>query len=148
MAAIRQAQATWSGDLTSGSGQITYVSSGAFTRLPVTWAARTEPEHSGRTSPEELIAAAHAACYSMAFSNNLAKNGTPPERVDVTVQTTFEKTEPGWRLTRSDIKVRGKVPGIDEAKFQELAVAARDGCPVSQALKGNVAFSVEATLES
>jgi osmotically inducible protein OsmC len=146
MAITRFAEATWSGDLLSGSGSINYVSSGAFTRMPVTWASRTEA-HDGRTSPEELIASAHASCFSMAFSAQLARNGTPATRLDVKAVITFDKLEAGWRITNSDLTVRGKVAGIDAAKFVELAEAAKDGCPISQALKGNVAFSVDARLE-
>jgi lipoyl-dependent peroxiredoxin len=146
MAITRFAEATWSGDLLSGSGTINYVSSGAFTRMPVTWASRTET-HDGRTSPEELIASAHASCFSMAFSGQLARNGTPATRLDVKAVITFDKTDAGWRITRSDLTVRGTVAGIDSAKFVELADAAKDGCPISQALKGNVAFSVDAKLE-
>lgn len=145
MAITRFAEATWSGDLPSGSGSIDYVSSGAFTRMPVTWASRTE-QHDGRTSPEELIAAAHAACYSMAFSGALARNGTPATKLTVTAVVTFDKAEAGWKITKSDLTVRGTVPGIDVAKFAELAAGAKDGCPVSQALKGNVALSVDAQL--
>jgi len=146
MAITRFAEATWSGDLINGSGSINYVSSGAFTRMPVTWASRTEA-HNGRTSPEELIASAHASCFSMAFSGQLARNSTPATRLDVTCVITFDKTDAGWRITRSDLTVRGQVPGIDAAKFRELAEAAKEGCPISQALKGNVAFSVDAALE-
>ena len=145
MAAIRTAEVTWSGDLLEGSGTITYVTSGAFTRLPVTWASRTEAPD-GRTSPEELLAAAHAACFSMAFSNQLGKNGTPPTRLDVKASVSFEKVDAGWKVASSALTVRGEVPGIDEARFRELAEAAKDGCPISGALQGNVALSVEATL--
>jgi lipoyl-dependent peroxiredoxin len=145
MAITRSAQVTWSGDLLSGNGTIDYVSSGAFSRQPVTWASRTE-EHNGKTSPEELVASAHAACYSMAFSAGLARNGTPPTRLDVKAVVTFDKTDAGWRITRSDLWVRGTVEGIDEAKFVELANAAKDGCPISQALKGNVELAVDAAL--
>ncbi len=145
MAVTRRAEVGWDGDLMSGSGMIRYVSSGSISRLPVTWASRTEA-HDGRTSPEELIAAAHASCYSMAFSAQLARNGTPPEHLEVAVVVTFDKTEAGWRIVGSEITVEGKVPNIDETKFVELATAAKDGCPVSQALKGNVELSVVATL--
>ena len=145
MAITRFAEATWNGDLLKGSGSINDVSSGAFARLPVTWASRTEA-HDGRTSPEELIASAHAACFSMAFSAQLARNGTPATKLDVKAVVTFDKLEAGWRITRSDLTVRGTVPGIDAAKFVELAEAAKEGCPISQALKGNVAFSVDAAL--
>jgi len=145
MAITRYAETTWNGDLVHGNGSIDYVSSGAFSRQPVTWASRTE-DHNGRTSPEELIAAAHASCFSMAFSSGLAKNGTPATKLSVKATVTFDKTDAGWGIAKSEITVRGEVPGIDQAKFAELANAAKDGCPVSQALKGNVALSVEATL--
>ena len=146
MAAIRTASVTWNGSLTEGKGSIDYVTSGAFTRLPVTWASRTEAAD-GRTSPEELVASAHASCYAMAFSGDLGRNGTPPTSLSVKATVTFDKLEVGWRVISSALVVRGVVPGIDAAKFVELAEAARDGCPISQALKGNVALSVEATLE-
>ena len=145
MAITRFAETTWQGDLLSGSGTIDYVSSGAFTRMPVTWASRTE-DHNGRTSPEELIAAAHAACFSMAFSSRLAKNGTPARRLDVRAVITFDKGEAGWKIARSDISVRGDVPGIDGATFAGLAEDAKLNCPVSQALKGNVELAVDAQL--
>lgn len=147
MAAIRRAEATWSGALTTGSGAVSAVSSGAFSALPVTWAARTETSD-GRTSPEELVAAAHAACFSMALSGALARAGTPPERLDVAAEVTFDKLEAGWRVVSSALTVRGRVPGMSEADFVAAAEGARDGCPISVALTGNVALSVEATLES
>jgi osmotically inducible protein OsmC len=146
MAITRFAEATWSGNLVDGNGTIDYVSSGAFSRLPVTWASRTE-EHNGRTSPEELIASAHAACFSMAFSSQLAKNGTPATRLSVRATITFDKGDAGWKIARSDLVVRGTVAGIDQARFAELASVAKDGCPVSQALKGNVELAVDAALE-
>ena len=145
MAITRFAEAVWNGDLLSGSGSINYVSSGSFTRLPVTWASRTEA-HDGHTSPEELIAAAHASCFSMALSSRLAKNGTPATSLDVKGVITFDKGEAGWKIARSDLTVRGVVPGIDEAAFVSLAGDAKENCPVSQALKGNVELTVEATL--
>jgi len=147
MAAIRRAEVIWTGDLMSGAGNITSTTSGAVAGLPVTWASRTET-HDGRTSPEELVAAAHASCYSMAFSGGLARNGTPPERLAVSATVTFDKTEAGWQVVSSALTVRGRVPGLDAARFAELAEAAKDGCPISGALKGNVALSVEPTLES
>ena len=145
MAVTRYAETTWNGDLMSGSGSIDYVSSGAFSRQPVSWAARTE-EHNGKTSPEELVAAAHASCFSMAFSNGLAKNGTPATKLSVKATVTFDRNDAGWGITKSEIEVHGQAPGLDQAKFAELAEAAKDGCPVSRALKGNVALSVSATL--
>ena len=145
MAITRFAEIVWNGDLLTGSGSINYVSSGSFTRLPVTWASRTEA-HDGRTSPEELIASAHASCFSMALSSRLAKNGTPATSLDVKAVITFDKGEAGWKIARSDLTVRGVVPGIDEAAFVSLAGDAKENCPVSQALKGNVELSVVATL--
>ncbi len=145
MDTTRHAEVTWSGDLTSGSGTINYVSSGAFSRLPVTWASRTE-EHNGRTSPEELIAAAHASCFSMAFSARLGKNGTPPAKLDTKVVITFAKGDAGWKIATSTITVKGDVPGIDLDTFKALAEDAKDNCPVSAALKGNVDLVVDASL--
>jgi osmotically inducible protein OsmC len=145
-ATSRRAEATWSGDLFNGSGTVRAATTGLFTDLPVSWASRTEAP-AGRTSPEELLAAAHASCFSMALSNGLAKAGHAPERLDVAAEVTFEKQDAGWTVTRSMLTVRGRVPGIDAAAFREAAEAARDGCPISRALKGNVELSVEATLE-
>jgi lipoyl-dependent peroxiredoxin len=147
MSAIRRADVTWTGDLMTGSGAVSASSSRAFTNLPVSWAARTEaPE--GKTSPEELIAAAHASCFAMAFSGALARGGTPPEQLDVSAEVTFDKLDAGWRVVSSALTVRGVVPGLSEADFVKAAEAAKDGCPVSVALTGNVALSVEATLAS
>ncbi len=147
MAAIRRAEATWSGPLTIGSGTVSAVSSNAFTDLAVSWAARTDGS-GGKTSPEELVAAAHSACFSMALSGALGRAGTPPERLDVAAEVTFDKLEAGWRVVSSAITVRGKVPGISAADFSAAAEETKTGCPISQALIGNVALSVEATLEA
>jgi osmotically inducible protein OsmC len=143
--APRRADAVWQGSLSRGSGEVSLVTSGAAGPLPVTWASRTERSN-GKTSPEELVAAAHASCYSMAFSNILAEAGTPPEKLETSVTVTFTEIEGGWKVGTSEITVRGWVPGIDEAGFKQAAEAAKDGCPISGALKGNVALSVEATL--
>jgi osmotically inducible protein OsmC len=145
MAATRRADATWSGDLLKGKGTVSAGTSRLFRDLPISWATRTEAP-AGQTSPEELLAAAHAACFSMAFSNQLAKNGTPATSLDVSSDVTFHKVGDGWKVTKSALTVRGTVPGIDKAKFRELAEAAKDGCPISGALKGNVELSVEPTL--
>jgi osmotically inducible protein OsmC len=147
LTAVRRASATWSGDLTSGAGSVSAETTGVFTALPVSWSARTE-EPGGKTSPEELLAAAHAACYSMAFSNKLAKAGHAPDRLDVTADVTFAKEDAGWKVASSHLTVHGRVPGISAADFASIAEDARDGCPISVALKGNVELSVEATLES
>ena len=144
MSAIRRAEVTWTGgDLATGSGVVSAVSSNSFSDLPVSWAARTEAP-GGKTSPEELIAAAHASCYAMAFSGRPRRNGTPPERLDVSADVTFDKLDAGWRVVSSALTVRGRVPGITNEAFVALAEAAKDGCPVSQALQGNVALSVDA----
>jgi len=142
---VRRAEATWEGDLLSGSGVVSAVTSGAFTSLPVTWPSRAE-ESQGRTSPEELVAAAHAACYCMALSNGLGKAGTPARKLEVSASVTFEVGAAGARVASSALTVRGDVPGTDAAAFREAAETAKDGCPISQALKGNVALSVEAEL--
>jgi osmotically inducible protein OsmC len=142
MAADRRAEVTWRGDLMSGEGTIESVGSGAFAPLDVTWASRTEAP-GGKTSPEELIAAAHASCFSMALSHGLAQAGTPPERLSVSATVTFV---PGTGITKSALEVEGTVPGIDEGAFSEAAEAAKEGCPVSGALKGNVELSVSARL--
>ena len=146
MAQVRSAEVTWSGNLVSGSGTVDYVSSGALSRLPVSWAARTEA-HDGKTSPEEFLAAAHASCFAMAFSSGLTKAGTPPQRLKVTAKVTFDQGEGGWSVRSSELIVRGIVPGATAESFGEAAEAARDGCPISRALKGNVELSVDATLE-
>jgi osmotically inducible protein OsmC len=147
MTAIRRAEAEWAGDLLTGRGTVTAVTSGAFRDLPVTWSARTEASD-GRTSPEELIAAAHASCFEMALSGALARGGTPPEHLTVSATVTFDKTDAGWRVVSSALTVVGRVPGLDADGFRAAADETRDGCPVSVALKGNVALSVEATLEA
>jgi osmotically inducible protein OsmC len=146
MAAIRRASVAWSGDLASGKGQLTADSSGAFSALPVTWASRTE-KPDGRTSPEELLAAAHASCFSMAFSAGLARAGSPPQSLNVSAEVAFDQVDGKWTVVSSKLTVRGKVAGLDAARFAELAATAKDGCPISRALAGNVALSVEATLE-
>jgi osmotically inducible protein OsmC len=146
MSAIRRAEVSWSGNLATGSGTIDRVTSGAFGSLPVSWAARTEA-HDGKTSPEELLAAAHAACYAMAFSGGLGRAGSPPDRLDVSAEVTFDKVEAGWKVVSSALTVRGVVPGISAEDFAAAAEAAKDGCPISGALMGNVELSVSATLE-
>ncbi len=147
MAATRHADVTWEGDLLSGGGVVTAGTSRTFSALPVTWASRTESPQ-GKTSPEELIAAAHASCYAMALSFGLAGAGKPPKKLEVSATVTFDKVDAGWRVVSSALTVRGVVPGMDTAGFRKAAEAAKDGCPVSQALKGNVKLSVEATLAS
>ena len=142
MATDRTAEVTWRGSLMDGSGSIDRVGSGAFGPLDVTWASRAE-DPAGRTSPEELIAAAHASCYSMALSHALAQDGTPPEQLETSATVTFV---PGTGITKVALKVRGAVPGIDEAGFVAKAEGAKDGCPVSKALAGVPEITVDAAL--
>jgi len=146
MATTRRATATWSGDLLSGRGSVTAATTGIFRDQATTWKARTE-EADGVTSPEELLAAAHASCFSMACSNILAKAGTPPDRLDVEVTVTADKLEAGWTVVSAAITVRGRVPGATQESFAAAAAEAKDGCPISRALKGNVEMTVKATLE-
>lgn len=144
--AERRAEVVWEGNLIQGSGKVVSVGSGAIGELPITWASRTE-RSDGKTSPEELIAAAHAACYAMAFSHTLAQAGTPAERLLVNAVCTFEQVEGGFKITTMDLDVRGKVPGLDEAGFEKAAQQAEQGCPVSNALRNNVQIRVKAHLD-
>jgi osmotically inducible protein OsmC len=138
MATTRQAHTVWEGSLLEGKGVVTLDSSG-IGEYPVTWAARTEPAESGRTSPEELIAAAHSSCFNMAFSHALAGAGTPPARLDTKAEVTFQ---PGEGITGVHLTVVGEVPGMDEAEFVKAAEGAKENCPVSQALKAtNITLS-------
>jgi len=143
--APRRADAVWTGSLAQGSGEVSLSTSGVAGPLPVTWASRTERSN-GKTSPEELVAAAHASCYCMALSHMLGESGTPPEKLEVSATVTFKEIEGGWKVGSSALTVKGTVPGIDETAFKSAAEAAKDGCPISGALKGNVELSVEATL--
>ena len=140
MAAKRTASAVWENDLLHGHGRVKGTS-GGLPETSVSWSARTE-ESGGKTSPEELLAAAHAACYSMALSNTLAKLGKPPARLDVRATCTFDKVGDGWSVTTMDLEVTGKVPGIEAAQFAEAAKTASIGCPISRAIKGNVEVRV------
>ena len=142
--AERRADVVWTGTLATGGGSVD-LHSGVATALPVTWASRTDRSN-GKTSPEELIAAAHASCFSMALSHGLTEAGTPPQELKVSATVTFSETDGGFALSRSALEVTGSVPGLDAAGFAAAAEAAKDGCPVSRALKGNVELSVSATL--
>jgi len=146
MAATRRATVKWNGDLNTGDGAVSAITSRAFTSLPVTWASRTE-HADGRTSPEELLAAAHATCFSMAFSGDLAKAGTPPDRLEVTSEVAFDRVDGKWTVISSKLTVRGKVRGLDNDGFRKTAEQTKDGCPISRALVGNVAISLDAALE-
>ncbi len=145
MATERRAEVTWRGSLLEGSGTIGSTTSGAFGGLGVTWKARSEDDHGGLTSPEELIAAAHAACFSMALSAGLARAGTPADELHTSATVTFQ---PGEGITRIALAVEGRVAGIDDAAFQEAAETAKENCPVSQALAGVPEISLEARLGS
>jgi len=146
MAATRTATVTWNGNLATGTGTVSAGSSELFTDLPVSWAARTEAPD-GQTSPEELLAAAHASCFSMALSGALDRAGTPPDHIHVSATVTFDKVGDAWTVTSSQLDLIGVVPGLDEAGFDAAAQSAKDTCPISRALAGNVALSVSATLE-
>jgi osmotically inducible protein OsmC len=143
MAVSSSAKTVWQGDLAHGSGVVT-THSEAFGPVDVSWASRTK-RAAGKTSPEELLAAAHAACYCMGLSHGLGEAGTPPDRLEAMATVNFV---PGEGVTSSHIVVTGSVPGIDQATFDAAAAAAGEGCPISGALKGNVAITVEATLEA
>jgi osmotically inducible protein OsmC len=145
MAAERRASVTWRGDLMSGSGRIDEVGSGAFGPLDVSWAARAEEASGGKTSPEELIAAAHASCFAMALSHGLAQAGNPPEQLQTSATVTFV---PGTGITKIVLAVRGNVPGLDADGFRAAAETAREGCPVSQALAAVPEITVDAALDS
>jgi osmotically inducible protein OsmC len=144
MATDRKVEVTWQGDLMNGSGSVDSVTSGTFGDLDVSWPARTE-EPNGKTSPEELIAAAHAACFSMAFSNVLAQAGHAPEQLNASATVTFQ---PGEGITKSVLDVVGRVPGMDASAFEQAAEQAMENCPVSKALAGIPEISVSARLES
>jgi lipoyl-dependent peroxiredoxin len=143
MATDRRAEVRWQGSLLEGSGTIESTTSGAFGGLGVTWKARSEDEHGGLTSPEELIAAAHAACFSMALSGALARAGTPADELHTSATVTFQ---PGEGITRIALTVDGSVPGIDDDGFQAAAQTAKENCPVSKALAGVPEISLEARL--
>src|SRR5688500_17010452 len=143
MATTRTASTHWEGSLFEGAGKVTLDSSGLGT-FDVSWPARTE-DANGRTSPEELIAAAHAACFSMAFSNGLAQEGHAPEELKTSATVTFQ---PGEGITKIALDVVGRVPGMEDEAFQQAAEQAKEGCPVSKALAAVPEISLTARLES
>jgi lipoyl-dependent peroxiredoxin len=145
MAAERRASVTWNGDLMSGSGTIDEVGSGTFGPLDVSWAARSEEDSGGKTSPEELIAAAHAACFAMALSHALAQGGNAPERLQTSAAVSFV---PGTGITRIALTARGSVPGLAADGFRAAAENAKENCPVSKALTGVPEITVDASLDS
>jgi osmotically inducible protein OsmC len=141
--AERRADVVWRGNLFRGSGTFDLASSGAATDLPVTWASRTE-HHGGKTSPEELITAAHASCYAMALSNTLAQMGNEPEELKVSAVCTFDVDQ--VKVTKMVLDVRGRVPGLDAEGFQSAAEQGEQACPISNALRGNVDIQLNASL--
>jgi osmotically inducible protein OsmC len=144
MATDRRADATWQGSLMDGSGRIESTTSGVISGLDVSWASRAE-EPGGKTSPEELIAAAHATCFSMALAHGLAQAGNAPDRLETSATVTFQ---PGEGITKIALTVRGQVPGVDDAAFQEAAQTAKENCPVSQALASVPEITLDASLAS
>jgi osmotically inducible protein OsmC len=143
MATDRRADVTWKGSLMDGSGTITKTTSGAIGEQPVSWAARSEDATGGKTSPEELIAAAHAACFSMALSNTLAQAGNPPDELQTSATVTFQ---PGEGITKIALTVEGNVPGLGEDGFRQAAETAKTNCPVSKALASVPEITLEASL--
>jgi lipoyl-dependent peroxiredoxin len=141
--AERRAEVVWRGDLFKGSGTFDLASSGAAQDLPVTWASRTE-RHDGKTSPEELITAAHASCYAMALSNVLAQMGNEPEELNISAVCTFDVDQ--VKVTKMVLDVRGRVPGLDAEGFQSAAEQGEEACPISNALRGNVDIQLNASL--
>jgi osmotically inducible protein OsmC len=141
--AERRANVVWRGNLFKGSGTFDLASSGAARDLPVTWASRTESPD-GKTSPEELIAAAHGSCYAMALSNTLAEMGNEPDELNISAVCTFDIDQ--LKVTTMVLDVRGRVPGLDAEGFQNAAEQGMQACPVSNALRGNVDFQLNASL--
>ena len=141
--AERRAVVVWEGNLTQGGGKFT-VGSGAMGEMPVTWASRTESPD-GKTSPEELIAAAHGSCFAMALSNVLDEGGTPPERLEITAVCTFDVDD--VKVSSVYLDIRGRVPDLDAEGFQNAVKQANEGCPVSNALRGNVDIQLNASLD-
>lgn len=144
--AEREASIHWEGDVRKGSGTMTMESSGAFGEFGVSLPTRTESPD-GHTSPEELLAAAHAGCYAMALSLVLGQAGSPPESLDIHALATLDRAGEGFAITKIDLTVRGKVSGLDQSSFEDFAEQAEKGCPVSNALRGNVEINVSTTLE-
>ena len=145
MATDRRAEVIWNGSLLEGNGTISSTTSGALGEQTVSWPARSTDDTSGSTSPEELIAAAHAACFSMALSSGLAKQDHPPEELKTSATVTFQ---PGAGITKIALNVVGRVPGLDEAAFEEAAEEAKANCPVSKALAGVPEITLDAKLAS
>lgn len=145
-----KAEAVWSGDLMTGKGTTTARTSGIFKEAALSWKSRAEAAGPGNTTPEELLAASHASCFAMAFSHGLAAGKTPAQKLEVQATVTFgpKAGGGGFEVKSSALEVKGWVKGIDQAAFATAAEAAKDGCPISLALKNNVAMSVKATLQA
>jgi lipoyl-dependent peroxiredoxin len=143
MATQKTANATWEGTLAEGSGRVS-TGSGSLSDLPMTWKDRAEGGDA--TSPEELIAAAHASCVLMALAAGLARAGTPPTRLESEATSTFDKVGEGFAITKMELKIRGQVDGVDEEAFRQAAEDAKQNCPVSHALSGNVEITLDAAL--
>jgi osmotically inducible protein OsmC len=143
VATEKTARATWEGTLAEGKGRFS-LGSGAVTDQSVTWKDRAEGGEG--TSPEELIAAAHASCVLMALAGGLARAGTPPQKLESEARTTFDQVGEGFRFTKIALRIRGEVEGIDEDAFREAAEGAKENCPISQALRGNVEVTLDAAL--
>jgi osmotically inducible protein OsmC len=143
MATEKTARATWEGTLAEGSGRFS-LGTGVVTDQEVTWKDRAEG--GSGTSPEELIAGAHASCVLMALAGVLARAGTPPTKLESEARTTFDKVGEGFKITTIALSIRGEVEGIDDEAFQQAAQGAKENCPVSQALEGNVEVTLDAHL--
>jgi len=142
--AKRTADVTWENDLIRGRGRVRF-GTGALPETGVTWASRTE-QPGGMTSPEELLAAAHASCYAMALSATLAGNRTPPTRLDVTAVCTFDRVGDGWKVATMELTVKGTVRGVNSSRFEEIAREAERGCPISNAIRNNVEIKLNPIL--
>jgi osmotically inducible protein OsmC len=143
---VREAAVSWEGNVARGAGAVTAVSSGAFTELAYTVASRIGvPE--GKTSPEELLAAAHGGCFTMSLASELTQAGTPPERLDVRCVVTMDEVEgKGHQVIHSEIEAHGSVPGCDDAAFAQAAEGADAGCPMSALIRASATVTVSATL--
>jgi osmotically inducible protein OsmC len=146
MAIERKAHATWEGDLRSGSGEFDLESSNAISDEQVTFASRFEADAGGKTSPEELIAAAHATCFSMALANGLAQDGHAPTKLETDAQVTLDNSGGGFAISKIHLTVRGDVEGMDEAEFRKAAEQAKQNCPVSKALASVPELTLDASL--
>ncbi len=144
--AKRRASIVWEGDVRKGSGKVSMDSSGAFGEFGISLPTRTE-DPQGNTSPEELLAASHAGCYAMALSLTLSEAGNPPDRIEASAEAVLDPAGEGFAITTVDLKVRGKVPGLDPQGFEDAARQAEQACPISNALRGNVEIKLDAELE-